>query len=413
MKHSRVMLLFLIGLYCTNLVSQYPYHAPHPLLYHRYEREHLFTIDTTVMYGSCTQARNNDKEKTNVLGIYNREQLQQVGKNIVNQDITLLNNLILDALWHVVPTDDNYATMDFTGAFSSFNGAVSLGFNLTESFFVRAQLPFYKIQVKDPLYKDATPTAASTVEWTTFLAHFDSILSDATLSRSEYTKNGFGDAALSIGWVRNVEELGQLFALDTIIQLGVLAGSADEQDTTKVFSIAPGNNKHTAFFFNFDTHIGFTQHLAISFHTEQTIFLKKEATRRVITAPGQNGWIKLSRTKVEEEWGNKYALGGYLTYNMNDMFSLTTGYTYCHQNKHILSPLDAGTFSSTIINSDPMLKPWSMHTIHIAADINGTDRERKYHPRVSLSYNRIIRSHNTFFNHTGSGTLGLAITTEF
>ena len=412
MRHYTILLLF-IGLYCVSLTAHYPYYAPQSLSYHRYEREHLFTLDTHLSYGSCTEAHNTDKVKTNVLGIYNQEQLHQVGKNIVNQDITQLNSLILDALWHVVPTDNSYGTLNFAGSFNSLNGNIGLGYNITESFFVAAQLPFYTIEIKNPTQTDATSTIASTVEWTAFLAHFNAILQDANLSQSSYKKNGFGDARFSLGWVRNVEELGQLFALDTIIQLGMVAGTAEEQDPTKVFSVAPGNNKHNGFFFMFDTHIGVSQYLTLSFHTEQTVFLKRDCTRRIKTAPGQNGWIKLSQTTVNEEWGNKYSLGGYLTYNPIDIISFSTGYTYYHQNRHTLVPTDSLTYSSSIMNSDIMLQPWSMHTFHFLCEINGADRDHMLHPRVALSYNRIIQSHNTFLNHTGSGTLGLAITAEF
>lgn len=413
MRQYPLLLLITIGFLYNSAYSNSFYHAPTFLSYHRFEREKLFTLDATFSYGSCTQAHDNEKEKTNVLGIYNREQLHQVGKNIVNQDITVLNNLILDALWHVVPTNDNYGTLDFTGEFSSWNGKVELGYNITDSCFIRTQLPFYKVEIKNPTFTDTTPTTAVTVEWTTFMAHFDSILSNANLSREGYTKNGFGDAAVSLGWVRNIDDLGHLFALDTIIQLGVIAESADEQDTTKVFSLPYGNNKHPGFFFHFDTHIGFTPSFTCSFHTEQTVFLSRSCTRRIMTAAGQNGWIKLTRAPVKEEWGNKYALAGSATYNINDNCAFSMGYSYTHQNKHTLLPDDATTYSSTIINTDPMLNAWSMHTFHFLAEISGAHADNTYHPRVAFSYNRIIQSHNTFLNHTGSGTLGLAITTEF
>jgi hypothetical protein len=344
--------------------------------------------------------------------MYNQEQLHQVGKNIANQDITQLNNLVMDALWHVVPTDSSYGTLNFTGSFNSLNGNVGLGYNITESFFITTQLPFYSIEIKNPKYTDATSTSASNAEWQAFLANFNGILKNANISQDGYKKNGFGDARFSIGWVRNVEELGQLFALDSIIQLGIIAGTAEEQDKTKVFSIAPGNNKHNGFFFMFDTHIGVSRYLTLSFHTEQTAFLKRNCIRRIKTAPGQNGWIKLSQTTVNEEWGNKYSLGGYITYNPIDMIAFSTGYTYYHQNRHTLVPTDTLTYSPSIINNDTMLEPWSMHTFHFSCEINGANRDHMIHPRIALSYNRIIQSHNTFLNHTGSGVLGLAITAE-
>lgn len=413
MRHYRALLLATIGSYCLTMHGHYPYYAPQSLSYHRYERERLFTTDINVLYGSCDTARTYNKEKTNILGMYDREQLHQVGKNITNQDINTLHSLMLDALWHVVPTDDTYGTMDFTGSFSSLNGVASLGYNITESFFINLQVPFYKIEVKNPTVIDSTSTAASTIEWTTVVKNLDAILKDAQLSLKGYSSSGVGDIKCAFGWARNVDELGQLFALDSIIQLGVVIGSAEEQDISKVFAIAPGNNKHTAFFFNFDTHIGVNEHLTFSLHTEQTVFLKRDCIRRVRTAEGQNGWIKLSSAKVEEEWGNKYALGGYVTYNPADWMAFSTGYTYYHQNKHILTPEDGATYSSSIINNDAQLKPWSSHTWHIVCEINGAHQDRKYHPRIALSYNRIIGSHNTFLNHTASGSLGLSITADF
>lgn len=410
MKHSYILALLVCTTY--TLYSNYPYQASPLLSSHRFERKHLITCDLDVSYGSCKHAHTSTKEKVNVLGIYNQEKLHLLGKNVPNQSLENLNTLILDALWHTVSPDPLYASLDFTGSFSSSLVSINAGFNITESFFLQCEIPVHHLKIKNPTYTDATPTESSTIEWQTFLAHFDDILKNANLSRDGYSIKDCGDIKVAAGWARNVEEIGQLYSFDTLIQMGLVLPTAAAQKINKVFSIPAGNNKHTGIFFTFDTHAGITDYLTINFHAEQTVFNEKKVTRRVKTAAAQNGWIKLSQAPVTEEWGNKYSLGGYITYHY-DALACTTGYTYYHQNKHILVPEDTAAYSSTIINADPMLAAWSTHTWHIQVEYNMADTENIYHPRVALSYNHILQSHNTFLNHTMSGTLGLSITTEF
>ena len=91
--------------------------------------------------------------------------------------------------------------------------------------------------------------------------------------------------------------------------------------------------------------------------------------------------------------------------------SLTVGYTYVHKGSDSVTAQNSTLFEGEVINSDPMLKGWSTHTLSIGAELDFTNNEndKKLHPKVGIAYNHILRAQQAFLNHTVSGSLGLTI----
>lgn len=375
----------------------------------RYERSSLTTVDVWVTHGSTTHARDAQRNKVNVLGTYGTHKMHQLGKNLVHEDLSDISIDILSALWHVVPTDDAYAQLAFTGECEHTGGALQLALNLSDAWFVGADFPFYKLAINNPKYTDITPTDAKNAEWLQFLANFDTILQEVGLTKTATSHSGMGDVVLYGGWTCSIDELDNLDFMDVTFRTGITCGNADAKDENKVFSIAPGHNKHKGFFVSADLVVGTSDWVSFGFHAHELFLFKRDVNIRLQSALGQNGFIKLAQAEVTRTPGNSYEFGGHGRFEYN-CASLFLGYTYAHKGADSLISTDQTLYPSDVINSDTMLQGWSMHTLHIGAELDLANQNNKAHPRMSISYNRVLRARNAFLNHTVGGSAGIALT---
>ena len=375
----------------------------------RFERKGLLSLDGFVMVGNTSDARNATSSKTNILNMYGQHQMHQIGKNINESDITATSVDALNNLWRATKTDDDYAVLEFSGSSEYSGGSVLLEFNLTNEFFFGAELPFYKLEINTPTYTDKTPTDAKNAAWTNFLKNFDTILSDLSMDRAATKETGIGDVSAFVGWTRSVDELDNLDFLDATVRVGATLGTADAKNEDKAFSIAPGYDKHKGFFVSFDTAFGTHEHLSFGFHAKQLFLFKSTKTMRMQSAAGQNGFIKLGKGTATRNMGNIYEVGGFAQLE-HSYLSAYTGYTYAHKGKDELIADNTNLFPSSIVNADSMLQGWSTHTVHVGVEIDLTDEKRRFHPKVSIFYNHIVRAKQAFLNHTFGGTLGFSVT---
>jgi len=385
-------------------------YAAHPYTFGtRFERNHLTTIDAWITHGTTTHAHNAQQKKTNVLNMYGAHQMHQLGKNLANENLSDTSIDVLNALWHVIPTDDAYAQLKFEGKCAYTGGNVALSLNFTDAFFVGSDVPFYKLAIKSPTYTDITPTDAKNAEWLQFLNRFDTILQEEGLTRAATDVTGVGDISLFVGWTKSFDELENFNFFDATLRLGATLGTAEKKDQDKVFSIAPGHDGHKGIFASCDLAFGTSEWVSLGFHAHELFLFKKEKSMRVQSAHGQNGFIKLSKTTIDHSQGNTYEVGGHAKFEY-DVASLFVGYTYCHKDKDTLVSKDTTLYPSDIINNDSMLQGWSMHTLHVGAEFDFSNEEQRLHPKVSFFYNYIVRARTVFLNNTYGGSAGLALT---
>jgi hypothetical protein len=380
----------------------------------RFERKGLITIDTWGAHGNTKNGRDGNAKKTNILNIYGFEKMHQLGKNVSGQDITSTSVDVLNALWRNTPTtnDANYATLQFTGKCCYSGGGASFAINLTDEFFFGGEIPFYRIDMKDPTFVDKTPDADKDAEWNQFYALFDSILADVGLSRLGIKKSGIGDISFFAGWTRSTEELDNLDFLDATLRVGALFGTADAKDEDFAFSIAPGYDKHNGVFFGFDMAFGFAKHCSFGFHLNELFLFQKSKNMRIKSALGQNGFIKLAKANVKRDMGNIYEVGGHFKVDY-ETASFYAGYTYAHKGSDSLTAKNSTLYPGSTLNSDEMLKGWSTHTVHIGAEVDfANENKRNFHPKFGISYNHVVRARRAFENSTVVGSLGISITCE-
>lgn len=390
------------------------YHASPYNFGTRFERKGMFTVSGYGHKGDTTKGKNSNGDTTNVLNMYGLHKFHQVGKNVTDSNLSVLNKNILDTLWHVTPTDANYATLQFSGK-AKFEGAnIAAAVNLSDEFFVGVDVPLVKLEIKNPTFTDTTPTdVANYAEWVQFYNNLDSILSQVGLTRDgTQTKTEVNDITVFAGWARSVDDLDNLDFIDATFTVGGLLGNGPAKDEDKVFSIAPGYDKHKGVLFAFDTAFGTSEYITFGFHTKQVILFKKSKNMRIQTALNQNGFIKLQKTRVQRDMGNLYEIGGFLKFEAGAL-SVHGGYTFSHKNSDSLIADNALLYPGSNINTDTMLQGWSMHTVHVGADIDLTHAEHIFHPKIGVFYNHVIRAKQAFLNHTVGGNAGLSVTFDF
>jgi hypothetical protein len=411
-RQNKITLFFLLCITTFTHTAPYHYFAKPFHFGTRFERKGMFDINAYFMSGETNDGHNAAGDKVNALGIYGTHQMHQIGKNVTETNLSVTNKDILNTLWRNTITDSDYATLDFTGKVDYKGGAVSFGLNLSEEFFVSAELPFYSLEIKDPTFTDVTPTDAQDAEWVQFYNNIDAILSELSLSRTATKKTGLNDITLLCGWARSVEDLDNLDFIDVTFTFGGLLGTGAAKDEDKVFSIAPGYDKHHGMVIGFDTAFGAHEYITFGFHAKQILLLKKTKNMRIQTAPGQNGFIKLQKVSVERDMGNLYEVGGFFKLELKQA-AIYTGYTYSHKDNDTLVADNAILYPSDNINSDTMLKGWGMHTATVGAEIDFTHTERTFHPKVSIFYNHVVKAKRAFLNHTTGGSAGIAVTFDF
>lgn len=415
-KKIKKMLLLIATGTAINIQALPNFYYAHPYNFGtRFERKGLVTFDGFGLYGATRNAKDNNNKTVNVLQIYGNEQLHQVGKNVTGQNISSTNTALLDNLWRHTPTtnDGNYATLQFSGKARYAGGQIDLGINITNSFFIGAALPFYRLEIENPIYVDLTADADKDAQWNQFYANFSSILSEVNLDITGNKHSGLGDTQIFMGWARSAEDLDQLDYLDATVKLGALLGTAAAKNQDKLFSFAPGYDKHHGAFLTLDTAFGFADYCSFGFKLQELFLFKRTKTMRIKSAAGQNGLIKFTKAPVIAKPGNIYEIGGYFKIEY-DKIGLFTGYSYSHKGTESLTAKNSALYPSDIINDDETLKGWSTHTLHVGAELDFTDAiTKQFHPKITVSYNRILQAKRAFLNHTLGGGFGIAITSEF
>lgn len=413
MKQSYKITLF--ASFCvTSLIHGTP-HFYHAQPFHfgtRFERKGMFDVNAYFQSGSTDSAHNSAGDTVNILRMYGLQKMHQIGKNVTESGLSTINANILNTLWQNPITDPNYALLQFSGSMDYTGGSVAVGLNLSEEFFISAKLPFYSLKIKNPTFTDFTPTDAQDAEWVQAYNNIDAILSELGMVRTATEVKGLNDVTILCGWARSVEDLDHLDFIDVTFTFGGILGNSAAKNEDSVFSIAPGYDKHSGMIIGFDTAFGAHEYITFGFHAQQILLFKKTKNMRIQTAAGQNGFIKLQKTKVERDMGNIYEMGAFFKIEIKQG-SLYVGYTYVNKEKDSLVAENSILYPSTNINSDSMLQGWQTHTVTVGAEIDFTHTDRIFHPKIGIFYNHVTKAKYAFLNHTTGGNVGLAITFNF
>jgi hypothetical protein len=128
------------------------------------------------------------------------------------------------------------------------------------------------------------------------------------------------------------------------------------------------------------------------------------------TAIRQSGLIKLAHGCATVDAGTLWISGTYIKADhLCRRLSLLTGYSYAHKNADHIVPADPSIFDSFVVNSDPELQSWGMHTIHIFLEYDFTKENHVCGPRLGFFANIPVSGKRIFKSSLENVSFGLEI----
>lgn len=355
----------------------------------RFERPGLSSAQITVTHGRATHAKNGVSKKTNLLNLYGVHHLQHMVSGVTES----INNPYQSVLQQLaaLPNSKNFATLSLAGSLHTSEIMLDFAQNITNGFFVRAQLPLRKIHVSTAQFTDLTPINDHTLNrsntiWQEVLQSLDPILEQYSLTRNSYKTQGPSDLACSLGWTINYDDTGYYDFVDTTIQTGALIPVSCPQNSNHLLELPLGYNKHAGGFIIFEHSYGLYDWMTFGLHFQALFFFANSSfTQRVKTDNQQSGLVLLQKEKIQEALGNQYVLG--LFFKADHFIrglSLTGGYSYSKQQNSTWFLLD---HNKSYLFHDERLAGWSMQTFHFVADYDFADFNHQNLPIIGLVYN--------------------------
>ncbi len=408
-RFARYFIYVCIVVFCSPLSSfdqPYFYRANYFLGEPRFEKDVLTSFDLIIAGGTANHARNTcGTKKVYLFDIYGLHNMHDLGVNIPASSNKLVNQT-LDNLANIEnqSTDSLFGYLSFKGKFHLFEAILNLYQNLTRGFFYQVTIPIKSINTDEICSCDLSqsPSAGTpnsdTPAWTTFLDQFDSILTAYNLNfDSQVESSGPGDIGVYFGWTRNYQETKYLDFVDFTIKAGILAPSAKVRNEDLLFDIPLGNNGHIGFPVYGAVSIGLYEWITTGFYLEGIFFHDHNLRyRRMKTAEKQSGMIKLYKGCAKEHKGTLWDFTLFAKADhMPGPLSFLLGYSYTHKRRDYLTPQDTNV-QETIVNTDPQLWGWTMHTIHLELEWDFTEKENVLGPHLAALINIPVRGKNIF-----------------
>lgn len=370
------------------------------------------------MYPKKQLIKNCCYEDDSLLSIYGPHVMTYLGKGVPCKNVCTAADIALEQL-QLLPTRDSFGILQFTGKFSFFSAQFSYTQNYSHGFFSYLHMPLYHMRLSDICYQDLSPENSpfpnkKTVEWTTFLQLFDTILNRYELRLEGPDNTHIGDTTVLIGWTNNYEDTDVLDYIDTTLTVGVLVPTGRKQNINKAFDIAYGYNGHLGIPFSAACSFGAFDWLTTGAHFESILFLNKDRTVRMKTAPEQSGFIKLAQGTATVEQGTLWSAGAHLKADhVMQGFSCLVGYAFATQRKSTLTPCDCSIFTPNIVNHDAQFQGWKMHTLHFWFEYDFTQDENKIGTKIALFYDKQIGGQRVFKTDILGGAIGIDFTARF
>lgn len=420
-SHSALFLTLLSPAALFGMNTKFAYRPDSNVDGTRYDRDCLTSFEFNVSGGRAKEAYNGNKDRVNVLRLYGLNDIAKMGLNALGDPAaSVLNFDLNDVIVRGGATLANGLGVYYDGKFTMFEGNFYFAQNFCKGFFIEANLPIKKLEVKDLVVTDGSVAAEiSTIpglsspwekvkgELTELLALYD--LSDAAASRT-----GAGDMALNLGWTHNNDDLENLDFLDTTIRVGLSLPTAKKRNEDKAFEIALGHDGHFAMGTTFDMAFGIYDWVTVGTHIGGLFFFKKTKEMRMNTTVGQNGFFKLLKGNAKRDMGNLWDVAAFAKADhIFKGFSMTFGYNYVHKDKDILTPENTNRFSTVAANDDVQLVGYSAHNITLGLEYDMSKNDCPHHPYIKLFYSHPLKGKYIFKTDVGGGAVGFNVTWDF
>jgi len=384
----------------------------------RLAKNKLTSLDITAAAGSTCKTRDCAGNTTCLLDMYGLANMQKLGAGIPCKDPTNPADIALIYLSRIA-SRDRFAHLSFSGKFELIEAIFSITQNFTRGFFAQLFAPVKRMKVCNINYRDLSPTDSACPNinhpyWQFFLHEFHNILAHYCLSLCDWCDTEIGDIAFLLGWTINYQETTVLDYIDLTAKLGVSIPSGREMRINRAFDVPPGYDGHTGIPLQLDASIGAFEWLTLGVHGDFIPFFSKTKNIRMKTDYNQCGFIKLAQGCAHVKKGFLFDVGAFMKADhFSRGLSLLVGYTYSKKYKDELTPQNICLFDTRIVNTDPMLHEWEMHTMHFAMEYDFAHEGNRTSPRIALFYNWQIAGKMVFKNSMAGGAFGIDIGWDF
>jgi len=351
------------------------YRATNMFLEPRLEHNYLTTFNITLGGGKTEKGRNSNNHIVPIFNIY--------------------GNNIIPALG-----DDN-AHLSLDGTFKIIEANISLAQNLSHGIFLFFYLPVRSLTLSN---------ISTNIPFNTF----SSLLAPYGINANPTTSTGCGDLSSWIGYTHNYQETETLDFIDMTFMAGFLAPTGKTRNEQSLFSLPTGYNGHWGVPLCGILSVGFYEWVTLGTYINSLFFAKRESAIRLKTDPDQTGFIKLASGDVTIYKEPLLNTGVYFKADhFGHGFSFTAAYSFALQGSDRLTPHNADMFNTSVINSDPTLKGWNMHTVNFLVEYDFTQEDAKKGNRFGLFYNLQCAGKRTFNTNIAGGMYGLDISWSF
>jgi hypothetical protein len=386
-------------------------------------RDWASRFDASLVYGSTDTGWNKNGKTANILNSTGPANLLYLLENVQHDPTNAFNAVA--AAQNLVNGRGmgTFGQVAFTGKFSMYELDFAYRQNLVKGFFFDCALPVRQLRIYKIGYNDLSPATGnggfnrSTVAWAQLQGKLNPLLAVHGIEPwdKRFLKTGIGDLSLLLGCEKAVKVNSNCW-LSGFLKAGAVLPTGDERSTKHIFALPLGNDKNVGITGAWQLSAGAMSWLALGVHGDVTYFVKgSQKDFRMKTADAQNGFLKLGIGKATLQNGVLWHMGADLSFDHVAGLSLRAGYSFTQQEEAKLTPANITLFSEPIVNNDPALKAWNLHTLHFMMDVDCSEfvEASFWAPRVSAFYNIPILGENAYKTQTYGGGLGMDVRWKF
>lgn len=382
----------------------------------RFEKTHLSSFDLSIAGGNTNSGQDSCGHCVELFDIYGLNNMLSLGKGV--PEIAPQITQILDDV-EKIKGEDCFGFLSIGAEFKIVEVYLNLYQNLSRGFFLQVNLPIRSFTVrnicKEFIPPECNPISASCPQsWQTFLDNFDTVLTTYNLCLEPIDKAHVGDLGFMVGFTSNYQETQYLDFIDNTFKIGILVPTGRKKNPHNLLDIAHGYDGHVGFPFYWTSSVGLFDWITCGLHIFVMPFANRTKKIHVKTSMDQQGIIKLASTEASISLGPLWEIG---TYFKADHFvselSFILAYTFDKKQADELRPTRTSTISAAVMNDDIMLQGWRMHTLNLIIEWDFNKPGRRFGPRASFFYNKVLGGKRVFNGRMLGGDFGFDVTWSY
>lgn len=380
-----------------------------------------FRLGVNAEYGHTRTARNLDKDKVNILQIY--EPTQSTIAMLMEPLASIRDKLPLKlpelTSWAGAPTDDDFrGRIEMNGRFEQVDATIYGTYLFQQRMIpgdlsLSAYLPIRSAKVGDLCFKDLTRrNTEADIDISNFLAGFTNfkraIKDVACLDLDPVHQTGLGDLLFMLDWQNDYrQDKDYLKSVTIFARLGLSLPTGEKKDEDRAFSIALGNDGSIGMPVGIGMELDFEHHITAGIDVEFLVLFDESRERRLKTDSRQTEFLLLNKGRSTRDKGLTWKFNLFLqAFHFAGGLSAKCAYQYVkHDDDRLTAKSDC--FSHCVINSAKSLEEWNMHhfIFSLSYDFFKECKDVGVIPQLNFFYKLPLTGKGIINPHTFGGQL--------